>query len=45
MTYGWLLTAVGMGGTLASLWLLSLLMALLKRLLPPKPPEAPKENS
>lgn len=32
--FGWTLTILGMGGTLASLWVLSLLIGLLKRLFP-----------
>jgi hypothetical protein len=42
MTYGCLLTVVGMGGTLASLWLLSVLMVVLKHLLPPEKSETPR---
>ncbi|MEE4608007.1 MAG: OadG-related small transporter subunit [Desulfobacteraceae bacterium] len=41
MTYGCLLTLVGMGGTLASLWLLAVVMVVLKRLLPPGGSETP----
>jgi hypothetical protein len=33
-TLGWTLVVVGMGGTLLSLTLMSLIMALLKRLFP-----------
>ena len=32
--YGLSLTVVGMGGTLATLWLLAVVMTLLKRLFP-----------
>ena len=32
--FGWTLTIIGMGGTLASLWVLSLLIGLLKKLFP-----------
>jgi hypothetical protein len=33
-TFGWTMVVVGMGGTLLSLMLMSLLMALLKRIFP-----------
>ncbi len=33
-TFGWTMVVVGMGGTLLSLMLMSLIMALLKRLFP-----------
>jgi hypothetical protein len=36
-TFGLTLTIVGMAGTLLSLWLLSLLVGLLKRIFPLKP--------
>ncbi len=32
--FGWTMTIVGMGGTLASLWLLSVLIGLLKKVFP-----------
>ena len=32
--FGWTLTIIGMGGTLASLWLLSVLIGLLKKVFP-----------
>ena len=32
--FGWTLTILGMGGTLVSLWVLSLLIGLLKKLFP-----------
>lgn len=34
LTLGLILAVIGMGGTLLSLWLLSLLIVLLKRLFP-----------
>ena len=34
MTFGLTLTVVGMGGTLLSLWLLSLLVSVLKKVFP-----------
>jgi hypothetical protein len=43
LAYGFSLTIVGMGGTLVSLWLLSLLMDLLKRIFPYRDEEAKKE--
>ena len=39
-TLGLVLLVVGMGGTLLSLGLLSLLVGVLKRLFPYKPPDA-----
>lgn len=36
MTFGVSMVVVGMGGTLLTLWILSLLMLLLKRLFPYK---------
>jgi hypothetical protein len=42
MTIGIVLAVLGMGGTLVSLYLLSLLVSLLKRLFPVEPP-APTE--
>jgi Na+-transporting methylmalonyl-CoA/oxaloacetate decarboxylase gamma subunit len=44
LAYGFSLTVVGMGGTVLSLWLLSLLMDLLKRFFPCKDEEAKKEE-
>ena len=44
LAYGLSLTVVGMGGTLVSLWLLSLLMDLLKRLFPYREEEVKKEG-
>ena len=35
--FGFALTLVGMGGTLLSLWLLTLVMVALKKLFPVKP--------
>jgi Na+-transporting methylmalonyl-CoA/oxaloacetate decarboxylase gamma subunit len=32
--FGWTLTILGMGGTLLSLWVLSLLIGVLKKLFP-----------
>ena len=43
LAYGFSLTIVGMGGTLLSLWLLSLLMDLLKRIFPYREEETKKE--
>ncbi len=43
LAYGFSLTVVGMGGTLVSLWLLSLLMGLLKRFFPYRDEQAKKE--
>ena len=40
-TFGLTLTIIGMGGTLLSLWVLSLLVSLLKKIFPLKPEEAP----
>jgi Na+-transporting methylmalonyl-CoA/oxaloacetate decarboxylase gamma subunit len=44
LAYGFALTVVGMGGTLVSLWLLSLLMELLKRFFPYRDEQAQKEQ-
>ena len=33
-TYGLVITVIGMGGTLLSLWLITLMVDLLKRILP-----------
>ena len=33
-TYGLVITVIGMGGTLLSLWLITLMVNLLKRILP-----------
>lgn len=33
-TFGWTMVIVGMGGTLLTLWILSLLMGLLKKAFP-----------
>ena len=33
-TYGLVITLIGMGGTLLSLWLITLMVDLLKRILP-----------
>ncbi|MCU0574271.1 MAG: OadG family protein [Syntrophobacteraceae bacterium] len=33
-TYGLVITVVGMGGTLVSLWFITVVIALLKKLLP-----------
>ncbi len=41
LTFGLTLLIVGMGGTLLTLWLLTLLIRGLTTLLPPPPPEAP----
>ena len=43
LAYGFSLTVVGMGGTLLSLWLLSLLMDLLKRIFPYREEDSQKE--
>lgn len=47
MIYGWLLTVVGMGGTVISLWLLAVVMVVLKRLFPcpPSSAEASEEKT
>ena len=37
MTFGYTLTIVGMTGTLVSLWVLSLLISLLKKVCPIEP--------
>ena len=39
--FGWTLTIVGMGGTLLSLWVLSVLVSVLKKIFPHKPEHAP----
>ena len=39
--FGWTLTIVGMGGTLLSLWVLSVLVSVLKKIFPHKPEDAP----
>ena len=39
--FGWTLTIVGMGGTLLSLWVLSVLVSVLKKIFPLKPERAP----
>ena len=39
--FGWTLTIVGMGGTLLSLWVLSVLVSVLKKIFPLKPEDAP----
>lgn len=41
LSFGVAMTLVGMGGTLASLWLLTLFMQALKRVFPRKPPDQP----
>ena len=33
-TYGFVITVVGMGGTLVSLWFITLVIGLMKKLLP-----------
>ena len=43
-TYGLTLTIVGMGGTLLSLWVLSLLIAALKKIFPREPEPGAKEH-
>jgi Na+-transporting methylmalonyl-CoA/oxaloacetate decarboxylase gamma subunit len=46
-TFGLTLLVVGMGGTMLTLWLLTLLIGLITRLLPVRPdkPAAAKEGS
>ena len=39
--FGWTLTILGMGGTLLSLWVLSVLVSVLKKIFPHKPEHAP----
>ena len=39
MTFGMTMLICGMGGTLLTLWLLSLVMSLLGRLFPEEPPK------
>ena len=39
-TFGITMIVVGMGGTILTLWILSLLMSLLKKCFPLKPEEA-----
>jgi len=36
-TYGLVMALVGMGGTIASLWVISVAMNLMKKLFPPQP--------
>jgi Na+-transporting methylmalonyl-CoA/oxaloacetate decarboxylase gamma subunit len=43
--FGLTMTLVGMGGTLFSLWILTLVMALMKRLFPAPPPAQPARGS
>ncbi len=42
--FGVTLTLLGMGGTLFSLWLLTLVMGLMKRLFPAPPPAGPDQG-
>jgi len=44
MTFGITMVVVGMGGTLLTLWILSLLMAALKKLFPYKPEDGAKRD-
>jgi hypothetical protein len=39
-TYGLTMALLGMGGTIATLWVISLVMNLMKKLFPRKPDEA-----
>jgi hypothetical protein len=42
VNFGTIMTSVGMGGTLVSLWLITLVISLLKRMFPVRPQaEAP----
>ncbi|MBI5521035.1 MAG: hypothetical protein HY910_00305 [Desulfarculus sp.] len=36
-SFGTIMTSVGMGGTLVSLWLITLVISLMKRLFPVRP--------
>lgn len=38
LSFGTIMTSVGMGGTLLSLWLLTLVISLMKKLFPVRPP-------
>jgi hypothetical protein len=42
VTYGLTMTILGMGGTIVSLWIISLAMNLLKRLFPYEPEQKEK---
>ena len=44
-TFGITVTIVGMGGTLITLWVLSILMNILKKLLPLSREEKPQQNT
>jgi hypothetical protein len=45
LTFGVSIIVVGMGGTLLTLWIFSLLMVVLKKVFPYKPEEENKEGS
>jgi Na+-transporting methylmalonyl-CoA/oxaloacetate decarboxylase gamma subunit len=45
VTYGLTMTILGMGGTLVSLWIISLAMNLLKRVFPYQPEEKEKKGA
>jgi Na+-transporting methylmalonyl-CoA/oxaloacetate decarboxylase gamma subunit len=45
VTYGLTMTLLGMGGTLVSLWIISLAMNLLKRVFPHQPEEKEKKGA
>lgn len=40
LNFGIIMTVVGMGGTLVSLWLITLVISLMKRMLPVRPQTA-----
>ena len=44
LTFGIALTVIGMTGTLLSLWLLSLLISVLKKLFPYQPGESQEKS-
>jgi hypothetical protein len=45
LDFGLAMTVVGMGGTLLSLWALTLLTRLLKMIFPPKPEDGPAPSA
>jgi Na+-transporting methylmalonyl-CoA/oxaloacetate decarboxylase gamma subunit len=44
VTYGITMTVLGMGGTIVSLWIISLAMNILKRLFPSQSEKKEEEN-
>jgi Na+-transporting methylmalonyl-CoA/oxaloacetate decarboxylase gamma subunit len=44
VTYGITMTVLGMGGTIVSLWIISLAMNILKRLFPQQPEKKEEGN-